>query len=152
MLLHQCMHSRLGRQQTRHIASVMLFVWLFAVAVSWANACILKPESSSDHHARGGFVAPHGSSDEAAAGANGTHEPDSALQACASFCETEQNIVTKAQSAKTDGAAELPALVAQVFACWPAFTPGRAEVRWRPLVAPPPPGPPVAIAFLRLTI
>lgn len=130
----------------------MLFVWLFAVAASWANACILQPESSSDHHARRGFVVPHGSSDEAVAGANGTHKPDSALQACSSFCETEQSIVTKAQSAKADGTAELPALVAQVFACWPAFTPGRAEVRWRPLAAPPPPGPPVVIAFLRLTV
>jgi hypothetical protein len=130
----------------------MLFVWLFAVAASWANACILQPDSPSDHHARGGFVVPHGSSDEAAAGANGTHEPDPALQACSSFCETEQSIVTKAQSVKADVAAEQLALVAQVFACWPAFTPGQAEVRWRPLAAPPPPGPPVAIAFLRLTI
>lgn len=130
----------------------MLFVWLFAVAASWANACILQPESPGDHHARGGFVVPHGSSDEATAGANGTHEPEPALQACSSFCETEQNIVTKAQSAKADGAAEQPALVARVFACWPGFTPGRAEVRWRPLAAPTPPGPPVAIAFLRLTI
>lgn len=151
MLFHPRMHSRLSRQQTRHIASVMLFVWLFAVAASWAHACILQAERPSDRHGRGDFVASHGSSHEAA-GAKGTHEPDAALQACASFCETEQNIVTKAQSAKTDGAADLPALVAQVFAWWPAFTPGRAEVRWRPLAAPPPPGPPVAIAFLRLTI
>jgi len=146
------MHSRLGHRQTRRIASVMLFVWLFAVAASWAHACILQPERPSGHHARGDLVAPHGLSHEAAADANGTPEPDPALQACASFCETEQNIVTKAQSAKTDGAAELPAPVAQVFACWPAFTPGRAEVRWRPLAAPPPSGPPVVIAFLRLTI
>jgi len=152
MLLHQRMHSRLGRQQTRHITSVMLFVWLFAVATSWAHACVLQPERPSDHHARGDFVTPHGLSHEAAADGNGTLETDPALQACASFCDTEQNIVTKAQSTKTDGAAELPALVAQVFVCWPAFTPGRAEVRWRPLAAPPPPGPPVAIAFLRLTI
>lgn len=130
----------------------MLFVWLFAVVASWANACILQSESSSGHHARRGFVVPHGSSHEAAAGANGTHEPDPALRACSSFCETERNIVTKAQSAKADGAAEQPALGAQVFACWPAFTPGRTEVLWRPLATPPPPGPSVAIAFLRLTI
>jgi hypothetical protein len=146
------MRSRFGRHQTRHIAAVMLFVWLFAVAASWANACILLPESSSDHHARGGFIVPHGSSDEDTAGASGPHEADPVLQACASFCETEQNIVTKAQSAKADGAAEQAALVARVFACWPAFMPGQAEVRWRALAAPPPPGPPVAIAFLRLTI
>lgn len=130
----------------------MLFVWLFAMAASWANACVLRPENLSDHHVRGGLVAPHGSSPEAAADADGTHESDLSLQACASLCETEQSIVTKAQPAKADGAAELSALVAQVFAWWPAFTPGHAEVRWRPLAAAPPPGPPVVIAFLRLTI
>lgn len=130
----------------------MLFVWLFAVVASWANACILQPESWSGHHARGDFVVPHDSTHEAVAGANGTHEPDPALQACSSFCEAEQNIVTKAQSAKADGAAEQPALVAQVFACWPAFMHGRAEVLWRPLATPPAPGPSVVIAFLRLTI
>lgn len=130
----------------------MLFVWLFAVAASWANACILQPESPGDHHGRSGFVAPHGSSHEAAADAPGTHDPGPAAQACASFCETEQNIVAKAQSSKADGAAEQSALVAQVVACWPAFVPGRAEVRSHRLAAPPPSGPPVVIAFLRLTI
>ena len=130
----------------------MLFVWLFAVVASWANACILKPESSVDHHQRSGLVAPHGAVHEAAADASAAQEPDPAQQACASFCDTEQSIVTKARTAKGDGAAEPPALVAQVFASWPAFTPGRTALRWRPLAAPPPPGPPVAIAFLRLTI
>lgn len=130
----------------------MLFVWLFAVAASWANACILQPESPGDHHARSGFVAPHDSSHQAVGDANAAHEPDPAEQACASFCEIEQKLVTKAQSTKADGAAEQSALVAQVVACRPAFTPGRTEVRWRPRAAPPPPGPPVVIAFLRLTI
>jgi hypothetical protein len=130
----------------------MLFVWLFAVAASWANACILLPASPGDHHAPSAFLAPQGSIHEAAADASGTHAPDPAMQACASFCGTEQNIVTKAQSTKADGTAEPSALVAQVLARWPAFTPARAEVRWRPLAAAPPLGPAVVIAFLRLTI
>lgn len=144
------MHFRLGRQQTRHIASAMLFVWLFVVAASSAHACMVQPGGPIDHHARGVVVVSLDSGHEA--DANGTHGPDLALQACASFCETGQNTVTKVESTKADDAGELPGLVAQVFVCWPAFTPGWTEVRWRPLAAPPPPGPPVVIAFLRLTI
>jgi hypothetical protein len=151
------MPFRPSRHQTRRIATVMLFVWLFAVVASWAHACILQPERSREHHVRSGLVAPPGLSHDANVDAGGSHLPDSHLpdpaqQACASFCDTEQSIVTKAQPAKGDGCAEPSALVALDVACWPAFTRGRAEVRWRPLAAPPPPGPPVAIAFLRLTI
>lgn len=131
----------------------MLFVWLFAVVASWANACILQPERSRDHRDRSAVVAPPaGPSPDVAADARGTHESDPARQACASFCETEQSIVTKTQPGKGDGCLESSALVPLDVACWSAFTPGHAEVRWRPLAAPPPPGPPVAIAFLRLTL
>lgn len=130
----------------------MLLVWLFAVVASWANACILQPESSRDHHARSGVVAARATGHEAAADASGSHEPDPAQQACASFCDTEQSLVTKAQTAKGEGASEPSAPVAQVVASWPAVVLARAELRWRPLAAPPPPGPPVVIAFLRLTI
>lgn len=132
----------------------MLFVWLFAVAASWAHACILQPEPSSEHQARGGLASPNSSSHDAASDAHGEHDPDLALQACASFCDTEQNIVTKAQSAKADSALEQSALAVPVFACSrPAFTDGPAEVHWRSLAAAaPPPGKPAAIAFLRLTI
>lgn len=146
------MHTRLSRQRTRRIASVMLFVWLFALVASWANACILQPGRSGDHHEPSGLVAPRAVGHEAAAGAIASHEPDAAQQACASFCDTEQSIVTKAQGAKADGVAEPSAAVAQVVAAWSAFTPGRAGARWRPLATPPPPRPPVAIAFLRLTL
>ncbi len=147
------MQARLSRQKTRHIASVMLFVWLFALAASWANACLLQPERPSDHPQPSGLVAAHGTGHEAAVGAgSGTHETAPDQQACASFCDTEQTIVTQAQPAKGDGVAEQSALVAHVVSHWLAFAPERPEVRWRPLAAPPPPGPPVAIAFLRLTL
>ena len=135
---------------------MLLIVWLFALIASWAHACILQPwgtaAGSREHHEHIGLVARHDSSHEGAAEARGTHEPDAAQKACASFCETEWNIVAKAQPVKRDGVADPFALVAQANTCWPAFSPGRAEIRWRPPSAPPPPGPPVAIAFPRLTI
>lgn len=141
--------------RTRRIASVVLFVWLFATAVSWAHACL--PQSSAataappEHHqridARGHRAADH----DALAEPGATNEPDPARQACASFCETEQSIVAKPQPSKGDGGADADLPPPAVREGWPAFTPGRTEPRWRPLAAPPPPGPAVAIAFLRLT-
>jgi hypothetical protein len=151
------MHHRLRFSRHRQIASVMLFVWLFAVFVSWANACLVQPSAATvhgrGHHELGGGVhdaaaAAH----DAAAGIDATDQPDSAKDACASFCEAEQSIVAKPQPSKGDGAADGAALPACAFEGWPAFLPGRAEARWRPIAAPLPPGPPVAIAFLRLTL
>lgn len=130
----------------------MLVAWLFAVAASLANACILQPERSGDHDERSGLVMPHGPGHGSGTGAGGSHDSDPALQVCVSFCDAEQNIVTKVQPAKGDSSHEPSSGAGQVVANWPAFTPGHAEIRWRPLAAPPPPGPPVAIAFLRLTI
>jgi hypothetical protein len=142
---------RLGRQ--RHIASVILVVWLFAVAASWANACILRPSASAqgthEHHA-GHDLMPGGSHGQAGV-AGHAPTPDPAQQACASFCDIEQSIVAKAQPAKGDGAAHQAALAARPEVCWPALPLRSAEIRWHPMPAPPP-GPPVAIALLRLTI
>jgi hypothetical protein len=117
-------------RQKRHIASALLFVWLFASIASWANACILQPSAA--------VQGPHGH-------ASDSHDPDPARQACASFCDIEQGVIAKAQPTQGDGAA--PPSV-----CWPALRPPRAEIHRRALAAPPPTGPPVAIAFLRLTI
>jgi hypothetical protein len=146
------MHARLSRQPTRRIVAMMLFVWLFAVAASWANACILQPEGSGEHPVRNGLTVLHDPGHAHDAGAGEPHESDPALQACVNFCDTGQSIVAKAQPAKGDSSADPSALFVQVVATWPAFTPGEAEVRWHPPAAPPPPGPPVAIAFLRLTL
>jgi hypothetical protein len=150
------MHSRFSRHQTRHIASVMLFVWLFAMVASWANACILQPSGAvatlHGHHERGNLAAHHDFDHASAAGTSAAHETDPAQEACASFCDTEQSIVAKAQPAKGEGPTEQASCPAQVFASWPAVLPDRADVRWRPVAAPLPPGPPVVIALLRLTI
>lgn len=149
------MQARLSHQRTRHIASAMLWVWLFALVASWANACILQPSGAATdvrgHHARSQLAAQHASVHEGTGNASGPHQPDPAQEACASFCDTERSIVAKVQPAKGDGAADPLALATALFNPWPAVAPGRAPARWRPLTAAPPPGPPVVIAFLRLT-
>jgi hypothetical protein len=150
------MRLSLCHRQQRHIASAMLFVWLFAVAASWANACILRPAAAAEghhgQHAGHDLMAAQGGSHGPAGDAGHSHGPDPAQQACASFCDLEQSIVAKAQPAPGDGAVHQADLAAQPAVCWPALPLPPAEARWRPLAAPPPPGPPVAIAFLRLTI
>lgn len=153
------MNFRPNRHQTRHIASAMLFVWLFAVVASWANACVLEPrgsaKSSRVHDERNDPQAQRESAHEGAADTRDTragHPGDPAHQACASFCDTGQDTVAKAQAGKGDGFAEQLALVAVLVARWPALTPRRVDPHWRAIAAPPPPQVPVAIAFLRLTI
>ena len=139
----------------RRIASAMLFVWLFAVFASWANACLVQP-ADPPAAARG----HRGHAGEGAA-LRGAHEPsalhpapgsDPAQEVCAEFCDAEQSIVAKPQLSKGEGAADPSLLPPMILAGWPAFSPGRLVPRWRPLASPPPPGAPVAIAFLRLTL
>lgn len=138
------------------MASVMLFVWLFAVFTSWANACLVQPSAATPdlraHHERFETGTDHDPAHHAAAGAGTTQAPDPAQEACASFCAAEQGIVAKAQPWQADSGVQPCVLAMAGFDGWPALTHGRADPRWRPLAAPPPPGPPVAIAFLRLTL
>lgn len=143
-------------RRPRRTATVMLLVWLLATFASWANACLVQPPTASSaqgpHRWVGVAEATHGAADDAVAAADRTRAPDPGPQACASFCETEQSIVAKAQPSKNDLGADQAVLPSSAVDGWTAFTPGRSELRWRPFAAPPPPGTPVVIAFLRLTL
>jgi len=138
----------------RRIAAAMLFLWLFATFASWANACLVQApaaaEGQAEHHLRidaGADVLAH----HAATDAAGADDHDAAMQSCISFCELEQSIVAKAQPTKADAGAD-PGMPPPGLGSWPTQTPDRVEPRWRPRAAPPPPGLPVSIAFLRLTL
>lgn len=138
----------------RRIAAAMLFFWLFATFASWANACLVQPsaaaEGRSEHHLRidaGADVRAHHGPTETGA----EDDRDAGLQSCISFCELEQSIVAKAQPTKADGNADFGMPPPAGLGSWPAQAPDRAEPRWRPRAAPPRPGVPVTIAFLRLT-
>lgn len=140
--------------QPRRIAAAMLFVWLFATFASWANACLVKPsatvEGRSGHHLR---IDAHSDvqAHDAATEAGAEDDRDAGLQSCISFCELEQSVVAKVQPTKADGSADAGMSPPAGFWSWPTQTPYRAAPRWRPRAAPPPPGLPVSIAFLRLT-
>jgi hypothetical protein len=134
----------------------MLWVWLFAILASWANACILQPSAAAEnlgwHHERSGFVVQPGAEHEGAEDVSRAHDPDAALEACANFCDAEKSAVAKLQPAKGDGAADAATPVVASLASWPAIARGRPEVRWHPIAVPRRATTPVAIAFLRLTL
>ena len=146
--MRRLMHLR----QPRRVASAMLFVWLFAAFASWANACLVQPAdraaTARGHHAPAGAgaLAPHVPAEAGAAQGS-----DPAQEVCAEVCAGGQSLVATPQSAKGEGAADATLWPATAVVAWPAFTAGRSVPRWRPLAAPPPPGPSVVIAFLRLT-
>ena len=143
-------------QRPRRIATVMLVAWLLATLASWANACLVQPSaeagSTRGHPERVSAYDHPGADHHAAAQTRAPSESDPARQVCASFCDMEQNIVAKGQPSKGDGAADAALAPPVAFTAWPSLTLRRTEPRWRLRAEPPPPGLPVAIAFLRLTL
>lgn len=133
----------------------MLFVWLFAVFASWANACLVQPAGQSatvrGHHKLADAGAAQGDAHIVAAGGT-THDSDPAKELCADICDTGQSIVAKPQPSKGEGPADPSLFLAIAPAAWSAFVPGQLDPHWRPLAAPPPPRLRLAIAFLRLTL
>lgn len=125
-----------------------MFFWVFGIAAGWANACLLQDRPFAQGHGRDAAMLAH-QDGAVARGVASFADADAGLEACVSFCDSEQRAIPKL---------ELPALAA--FDVAHATT----VVAWAPrvvehtaglarLLAPPrPPGPPVAIRFLRLTI
>jgi hypothetical protein len=128
--------------RTAWIVKTMLFFWLFSLAAGWANACLVQP--ALDHDAQ---AAPHGAA-WAVAGAEHHDDPGPGLDACLSFCDSEQSIVPKL---KLPVLADLDAPAPAAAATWTPSMADRVPYRGRRL-AMPPPEPPVSIRFLRLTI
>lgn len=140
----------------RRLAAWMLFVWIFALLASIANACVLG-------EAHGGFARQASPEHEHADVADGHNHADAPLHksapssdtpspACLKFCDDERstlNLPLKALGGATD---MLPLLLQQPITL--AWTSGDA-----PDIAPPDArlparetGPPISIRFLRLTI
>lgn len=141
--------------QFRRTASALLFVWLFAVFASWANACLVRPVAQAVPTGGQRGLAPAGAShaDTHLPAADGaSQDTDPAQEVCADFCDTGQSLVANPQPSKVDGAADPVLFPSSAHAAWPVFNAGPLDQPWRRLAAPPPPGPPVAIAFLRLTL
>ena len=135
--------------RTRGIARVMVLVWMFALTTSLANACVLSGAVHSvslgqvhavEHAADGGIVGT---------GSDQDHEPGPAKAACQEFCDLEQVTVFKSQAPSGLDAGAAPLLQADL---WPAPFARAAPRVSLAAYREPPPGPPVAIRFLRLTI
>ncbi len=128
------------------VAKTMLFVWLFAIVASWANACMLE---SGGESARGtpahaaalsaGNAYTHGDS----------HPEDPGRMACLDLCDEEQNTIPKYGTSEVSGQMAA-AMIESPFWSRAIFESGFP--RQRPLAAAPPPQRPVYIRFLRLAI
>jgi hypothetical protein len=128
-------------RRTKFIAKLMAFVWLFGFAVALANACAVHHASaaaSSAQHPGCAHAAPVDDVDDA----------DACQPACKGLCKSGQNAVAKTKSVDVSSAAQLVAMPG-TSCIHPATA---AAQPWCAIATLPPPSPPVAILFLRLTI
>lgn len=129
----------------------MLLVWLFALAASIVNACVLEPESrsvaaSSQRHEARAASTVH---DEDASG-HGDHAPDPSKAPCTKFCDepAANTQVVKQQLDPFNAAWLAPARVSLSLADTVPGVIGTLAARhalWRPAA-------PIPIAFLRLAL
>ena len=119
------------------VAKATLFLWLFGFAVGIAHACVTVP----------GAGAQATSNQVAGEATQASDDCDDAVaqQACITTRELEQASVVKAKS--QPGADSTPAVAA--IPPWSGFAALAPPRVWH-VAAAPPPGPPVAILFLRL--
>lgn len=144
------------RHRLRRIAVQLLVAWLFALAASVVNACLLEPGSRygdavasamNDRHAAA--AAGH-HRDTEAAGAQGHRQSHSGKTPCAKFCDDPS---TGAQAIKQQVDPFHTALLVPLPVCAAPVDPTPAEVGayaadhalWRPAI-------PVQITFLRLNL
>lgn len=143
-------HRRVSR-----IARAMLVVWCFALASSWANACLLQDRASlheAVHHDTARLLAPQAGESPVPAhahGAPGHDDADGPRAICQSVCDDEQATLPKvvAPAMPDLGPPGLVPAEPWSFCAAEAQFPGGC-----PQAAAPPPEAPVVIRFLRLTI
>lgn len=128
-------------RRTASVLRALLFFWLFGIAASWANACLVQDRPAPHRH-------------EISMPAEATHEHDDASgvgdEACLSFCDSEQGVVPTYKLPVQAGLdAALPTPLGAAWAAWVVDAPPE---RGRLLSTPPPPASPVAIRFLRLSL
>lgn len=144
------MPFRLNRRRTRLTAIAMLFVWLLAVGMGMANACL-----ANEDHASHGHLNHHEDSlaDQVTAEAqlDPYAQPTSPAKAtCLKFCAAAQSSVFK-QPGHESGLTDAGLVLA--IAGWPSATPAPyRHSSWAPQRDSDGSEPSVAIRFLRLTL
>lgn len=128
--------------RTRYIATAMLFVWLMALSLGVAKACLIT--EGSDQHG----LAMH--SEHAATKTSERDSSAAADDACVKFCKAEQATVVKVKHAggESSGTDSAPVLIVSGELVWSVDrvpqAPSQGVPRWLE--------PRVSIRFLRLTI
>ena len=127
-------------RRTKFIAKVMAFVWLFGFAIALANACAVN-------HTPGAAAGPQhqGWAHPAVDDPDASH---ACQPPCKGLCEAEQHAVAKTKGVDVSAGVQLIAMPGAPCA-HPVASSG---LRWCAIAPLPPPGPPLAILFLRLTI
>lgn len=129
-----------------NIAKMLLFVWLFAIVASWANACLLAPRGDHAGAASGhAAVLATGTADTS----DHDHGRDPGRAACQDLCDETQGAIPKHANSSDSGPMAAPMIAC---ALWSLSVFGSSLPRERPPAAAPPPERPVAIRLLRLTI
>jgi hypothetical protein len=119
------------RRRRKALSSVILGVWTFALFVGIANACGWDGVTTVPHHP----VA--------------AHSVDGMPPGCEQFCNDNLPLVGKLQSLQ-DGSAGQPLVFAAHY--YVGFAPMPAPVLRTALAAHPPPGVPLSLRFVRLTL
>lgn len=136
--------------RTTLLLKTLLWVWLFGLAAGWANACVVQARAAAHGH-----EPAHESTGvwpgQAALSFPATphHPTDAALEACLSFCDSGQDAIAKP---KLPGPVDVEASVAAAVGAWVSRSLAPSDAHTRALAPPAPPGPPLAIRFLRLTL
>jgi hypothetical protein len=135
------MKSFFSSRHTRHTATVMLFVWLMALGIGIANACL--PDAVHGHQSSAASLqaTPHKDADHE------TLASDKA--ACLSFCAAEQTAAVKIKNL------DAPSDLQTVFVVWQSaisITVIDPNDRPAPVASLSGHALPVSIRFLRLTI
>ena len=134
-----------SRRAGRRLASVMLALWLLALGIGVANACLLHPQTNRQGVTGPAVTGKLASQSGHAQGAS--HEPGEL--ACAEFCALEQATLVKQQKHPLPdalGALGSAPLLAQALAApegRPGYWIGSRDER---------PRAPIFIRFLRLTL
>lgn len=120
-------------RQSSWVARWLLAAWLFAMGTGWVNACVLQERPAVLH-------VPEAAEQ---------HDPADAAAGCLHFCDDADSAVPKSQPPGAD-AGDLPLPPAMPsLSGWIsdslALPQPRAAAEW-------PPGPPLVLRFLRLTL
>jgi hypothetical protein len=154
-----------SRRRKQSIALTMLLVWLLALALGVANACMTEVRGAHahtglapthQHHHDAAQNATHGHADEVAGVHAGEHSPAPAHQHHPDKQHCQKNCDESAQSIlKSLPKLDLPDL--QAFglptSAWDVrLLHASAGMAWTHIASSPPPGPPPRVRFSRLAL